>query len=88
MRKSQLAILAALNSKAKDPEPVGWMRPNDPRLIPTLRNVNKAGKGVAATTSENGFIFLYAVEHAPDLDPEKHRGVWGPGPFVGLKVVA
>lgn len=88
MRTSQRAILAVLNSKAKDPEPVGWMRPNDVRLVPTLRNVLAAGKGIAATPSANGFIFLYAVEHALDLDPERHRGVWGPGPFVGLKVIA
>lgn len=85
MRLSQRAILAALNSKPKDPEPVGWFRPNDPRLVPTLRNVRRAGKGIAATPSDNGFVFLYAVEHALDLDPDRHRGVWGPGPFVDLK---
>jgi len=83
MRLSQRAILAALNSKPKDPEPVGWFRPNDARLVPTLRNVAAAGKGVAATTSHNGFIFLYAVEHAIPLDPVRDRGKWGAGPWVG-----
>lgn len=84
MKTSQLAILAALNSKPKDPEPVGWFKPNDPRLVPTLRNVRAAGKGIAATPADNGFIFLYAVEHALDLDPMKDRGKWGHGPLVGL----
>lgn len=88
MKKSQLAILAALNSKPKDPEPVGWMRPNDMRLVPTLRNVLAAGKGIAATPAENGIIFLYAVEQKLDLDPSKERGKWGAGPLVGLKVGA
>lgn len=86
MNKSQLAILAALNSKPKDPEPLGWFRPNDPQLVPTLNNVRATGKGIAAATSENGFIFLYAVESAPELNPMKDRGKWGHGPFVGLKV--
>jgi hypothetical protein len=56
MRKSQLAILAALNSKPKDPEPVGWFKPDDMRLVPTLRQVLASGKGVAATPAKNGFI--------------------------------
>lgn len=84
MRTSQRAILAALNSKPKDPEPVGWFKPNDMRLAPTLRNVLAAGKGIAATPAANGFIFLYAVEGAATLDPMKDRGKWGPGPVVGL----
>jgi hypothetical protein len=73
MRKSQLAILAALNSKPKDPEPVGWFKLNDMRLVPTLRQVLASGKGVAATPVENGFIFLYAVERevVEDLTPYK-----------------
>lgn len=84
MKTSQLAILSALNSKPKDPEPVGWMRPNDMRLVPTLRNVIAAGKGIAAMPASNGMIFLYAVEQALSLDPMKHRGVWGAGPLVGI----
>lgn len=86
MRSSQLAILAALNSKPKDPEPVGWFKPNDPRLLPTLRNVRAAGKGIAAAPSDNGFIFLYAVEQALALDPMKDRGKWPIGVLVGLTV--
>lgn len=85
MRTSQLAILHALNSKPKDPEPVGWFRPNDGRLGPTLRNVLKAGKGIACTVADNGFLFLYAVETSIPLDPMKHRGVWGAGPLVGIE---
>lgn len=84
MRKSQRAILSALNSKPKDPEPVGWFKPNDVRLVPTLRNVLAAGKGIAATPAVNGLIFLYAVECAPKLDPMKDRYKWGAGPLVGL----
>lgn len=84
MKISQRAVLAALNSKAKDPEPVGWMRPNDMRLVPTLRRVVEAGKGIAAAPASNGMIFLYAVENALELDPMKHRGVWGAGPLVGI----
>lgn len=84
MRKSQLAILAALNSKPKDPEPVGWFRPNDPRLVPTLRGVIASNKGIAATPASNGFIFLYAVEQTQELDPMKHRHIWGAGPLVGI----
>lgn len=86
MRTSQRAILAALNSKPKDPEPVGWFKPNDPRLIPTLLNVRKAGKGIAAAPFDNGMIFLYAVEHALELDPTKDRDKWPIGVLVGLKV--
>lgn len=84
MRSSQRAILAALNSKPKDPEPVGWFKPNDARLVPTLRNVLTAGKGIAATPASNGMIFLYAVENALALDPMKHRHIWGAGPLVGI----
>lgn len=85
---SQRAILAALNSKPKEPEPLGWFKPNDMRLAPTLRNAIAAGKGIAATAADNGFIFLYAVEQALKLDPMEQRGKWGEGPLVGLKVVA
>lgn len=77
-------MLAALNSKPKDPEPVGWFKPNDPRLVPTLRKVLADSKGIAATPAANGFIFLYAVEQALDLDPTRDRGKWGMGPLVGL----
>lgn len=84
MRSSQRAILAALNSKPKDPEPVGWFKPNDMRLVPTLRNVLAAGKGIAATPASNGMIFLYAIERAFDRDPMQDRGKWGAGPVVGL----
>lgn len=84
MRSSQRAVFAALNSKPKAPEPVGWVRPNDMRLVPTLRNVIAAGKGVAAMPATNGFLFFYAVEQALELDPMKDRGKWGAGPLVGL----
>lgn len=87
-QRSRLSIFVALSKPLpkKDPEPVGWFKPNDARLIPTLRNVVAAGKGIAAAPSDNGFIFLYAVETAFKLDPMKNRGIWGPGPWVGLKM--
>lgn len=64
MRKSQLAVLAALNAPApaKKRVEVGWFLPNSPALIETMRNVAKAGKLCVVEVMVNGPCKFYAVD--------------------------
>lgn len=65
MNISQRALLAALNAPVKKAAPVevGWIIPTGgSNLVPTLRNVVKAGKRIGVQVLDNGPLKFFAEE--------------------------